>query len=70
MDKTKHFGIDRYRRMKERNKGYSRALVRTNLAVQCWIARAGEDWRRETGRPLLRCMLTWLLANRIVQGEI
>ena len=68
MDKSTHFGIDRYRRMKERNAGYSRALVRTNLAVQCWIARAGEDWRSESGSPLRRCMLTWLLANHIVQA--
>lgn len=62
------FELDRYRRMRERNADYSRALARTNLAIRCWITRAGDECRDESGYPPRHRVLAWLLANHIVQA--
>ena len=68
MENQAPFGLDRYRRMRDRNADYSRALARTNLAIRCWLARVGDDCRDESGHPPRHRMLAWLLANHIVQG--
>jgi hypothetical protein len=39
MDSIEAFGLDRYRRMRERNQDVNRALARTNIAVRCWLHR-------------------------------
>jgi len=62
------FGVDRYRRMRERNADYARALARMNLAVRCWLARVGESCREDSGSPPRHRILAWLLANHIVQA--
>ena len=67
MNSQTPFGLDRYRRMRDRNADYARALARTNLAIRCWLARVGESCREDSGYPPRHRVLAWLLANHIVQ---
>ena len=48
MEKISLFDVARYKRMRERNMDYSRALARTNLAVRCWLGRVGDGYRDDS----------------------
>lgn len=62
------FDFARYKRMRERNSDYSKALARTNLALRCWLGRIGHICRDDAGTPARSRILTWLLSNHIVQA--
>lgn len=63
------FSFERYERMRARSADYGEALVRTNLAVRCWLRRTGNHpkWSGEGDPPPHRVMV-WLLANHILQA--
>lgn len=61
--------IERYEQVKKWTTDYAEALVRTNLAVRCWLHRLGERPDRfRQGDPPAHLVLSWLVRNHIVQA--
>ena len=68
MEKISLFDVARYKRMRERNMDYSRALARTNLAVRCWLGRVGDGYRDDSISHPRHRILAWMLTNHILQA--
>lgn len=61
--------IKRYEQVQKWTADYAEALVRTNLAVRCWLSRGGEPRdRSHRGGPPAHLVLSWLVRNHIVQA--
>lgn len=59
-----------YQRVKRWTADYAEALIRTNLAVRCWLHRTRNkpDRSDSDGGPQARRVLAWLLGNHILQA--
>ena len=68
MEKITVFDFLRYKRMRERNADYSRALARTNLAVRCWLGRVGDGYHDDSINHSSHRILAWMLTNHILQA--
>lgn len=66
---SRQLTIERYEQVKKWTSDYGEALVRTNLAVRCWLRRVGERPDRfQRGDPPAHLVLSWLVRNHIVQA--